>query len=157
MLSIEKIIEKDGKIVCKTNQGILKENVAVKLDPEYVGELNPFFLEKDKIYIIHEILKNFVYGDVTVFLKDHYEEPIYYNYLNIVSPTLYNLYKWKGYYILAESIDQAQLIWEKSGLSEKESDDLLFPKKITNIKSESIFPSIIDKLDWDNVIFEFIN
>lgn len=154
MLKIEEVKEENGKIICKTNQGILREGLVVMLDQNYNGDLNSFFLNPDEKYKISEVLLDEVYGDVTLILVDHEEEPIYCDYLNLITPKSYYVFKWKGYYILAESVNQAQEIWNVSKLKGKNSDDLLFPKQITRLKAEAAFPSIVSDLDWEEVLFE---
>lgn len=153
MLKIKEILEEKGEFICITNQGILKKGTVVVLDEKYKGDLNRFFLNVRDKYIVCDILKDSIFGGVTLFLNNHPEEPIYYEYLNISSLNLFNVYKWKGYYILADSLLDAQLLWEKSNLEIKKEDYLLFPKQLHKTRSESLYPSIVDE-DLENILFE---
>lgn len=85
-----------------------------------------------------------------------------------IIPTEFDVYKWKGYYILALSIEQAQRIWKTwidklsimaaDGGSQKlfkfinnlinTQDKELFPYRI-GIKCEYIFPCIVEDLEWE--------
>ena len=65
------------------------------------------------------------------------------------------MYKWNGYYILANSEEQAQRIWTSSGLSSKNGIEFeLFPKQSTRIIAESTWPCRVEDLDYENVLFE---
>lgn len=154
MLNVKKIIEENGKLICETNQGILKEGSTVTLDSDYKGELNPFFLRSDREYLVSEILNDSLYSRISLIIKGYEEEPVYCYYLNLLNRRDFNVFKWKGYYILAESIDQASEVWEKSGLVEKEQDQELFPYQLKRIKAEANNPCIVDDLDWEEILFE---
>ena len=155
MLNVKKIIEENGKLTCETNQGILKEGVMVTLDLDYKGELNPFFLRSDREYEIAELLKDDLYDKIFILIKGYEEEPVYCDYLNIIkNKPEFDVFKWKGYYILANSIDQASEIWEKSNLPEKELDQELFPHQLKRLKAEADYPCVVNDLDWEETLFE---
>ena len=92
-----------------------------------------------------------------------------------ILPINFNVYKWKGYYILANSTEQAQRIWNtyidilkiksedgNPGLLKLISklnsgiDPELFPKLVNRLKCESSFPCIVDSLEFDKEpIYEY--
>ena len=154
MIKIEKIgKDKDENLLCLTNGGILKKGSKVQLDTNYAGELNTFYLIANKIYTVEDVFVS-DYGEVTLILEGHPEEIVYCDYLKI-EPRNFNVYKWNGYYILANSEEQAQRIWTSSGLSSKNGIEFeLFPKQITRIKAESTWPCIVEDLDYEKVLFE---
>ena len=155
MLNVKKIIEENGKLICETNQGILKEGSMVTLDSDYKGELNPFFLRSDREYLVSEILNDNFYSKISLIIKGYEEEPVYCDYLNIIkNKPEFDVFKWKGYYILANSIDQASEIWEKSNLPEKELDQELFPHQLKRLKAEADYPCVVNDLDWEETLFE---
>lgn len=155
MLNVKKIIEENGKLICETNQGVLKEGSTVTLDSDYKGELNPFFLRPDREYLISEILNDSFYSKISLIIKGYEEEPVYCDYLNIIkNKPEFDVFKWKGYYILANSIDQASEIWEKSNLPEKELDQELFPHQLKRLKAEADYPCVVNDLDWEETLFE---
>ena len=111
-------------------------------------------MRPDREYLVSEILNDSLYSKISLIIKGYEEEPVYCYYLNLLNRRDFDVFKWKGYYILAESIDQASEVWEKSGLVEKEQNQELFPYQLKRIKAEANNPCIVDDLDWEEILFE---
>lgn len=113
-------------------------------------------------------------ADYLIYL-DGKPDPVKLDSIKRILPLNFNIYMWKGYYILANSTEQAQRIWDtyidilriksedgsinslklikklNSGI-----DSELFPKLISRLKCESSFPCIVDSLEFDKEpIYEY--
>lgn len=134
-------------------------------------------LSDRRTYLVENIVQsseNSNKSDYLIYLKDK-SSPICVEDVVKILPINFNIYRWKGYYILANSIEQAQRIWDtyidilkiksEDGnskslkLSKKLNsgvDSELFPRLISRLKCESSFPCIVDSLEFDKEpIYEY--
>lgn len=124
-------------------------------------------------YTISKIYENETGNKISIELLEIKEEVFNGDDFRII-PVEFDVYKWKGYYILAISVEQAQRIWQTwidklnimaaDGKPEllkyiknllNTQDKELFPYRI-KMKCEYSFPCIVKDLEWEeNPVFVY--
>lgn len=164
MSNLTKVFSSSNQEVITRNDGIIRIG----------GEVD---LADGRTYLVENIVRSSEDSNKSnylIYLKDK-SSPVKVEDIIKIHPINFNIYRWKGYYILANSIEQAQRIWDtyidilkiksEDGnskslkLSKKlnsGTDSELFPRLISRLKCESSFPCIVDSLEFDKEpIYEY--
>lgn len=164
-----KINSMKGKFYSK--KGLITKRTKVTINSDWKGGI-PGELKVGEVYTISEVM---LYNGGMVSIEEikpgiHYDvkmfEPV---------PFEYNVFNWKGHYILAKDVEQAQRIWDtwidlekmeaaergdfkrfkKITIREGKGDSELFPKQLRRLKCEAPYPCIVSELDWDEPLYEY--
>lgn len=164
MSNLTKVFSSSNQEVITRNDGIIRIG----------GEVD---LADGRTYLVENIVRSSEDSNKSnylIYLRDK-SSPVKVEDIIKIHPINFNIYRWKGYYILANSIEQAQRIWDtyidilkiksEDGnskslkLSKKlnsGTDSELFPRLISRLKCESSFPCIVDSLEFDKEpIYEY--
>lgn len=156
------------KVVIIREDGILKTGAKLIVNSEISGYSE---LDRNREYTISEVkevfkmdaVKSMIYVSLKEFPNNEYSSSIF-----SIVPTKFNVYRWKGYYILAVSEEQAQRIWNTwidnleieaadgrpklfkfvNNLINR-GDQELFPRAIKRLHTEYPFPCIIEDLNFE--------
>ena len=165
---MEEILKTDQKVVIRED-GILMAGTKLVIKPEYLVKYPN--VQRDREYIVSSVREVYdaeLYSYITYVSIEELPEVEYSAKMFSIVPTNFNVYRWKGYYILANSEEHAQRIWNTwidnleitaadgrprmyklvNNLKNKE-DQELFPRVIKRLHSEYSFPCIVKDLDFE--------
>lgn len=165
----EKIKKEEEKVVIRED-GVLKAGVKLIVRPEYAASYSG--IQRGLAYTvsgIREVYKLDMNGPMYyVSFAESLPNTEYPSSIFSIVPTNFNVYRWKGYYILATSEEQAQRIWDTyvdyleikaadgrpklhklvNNLKNR-GDQELFPRIVKRVHSEYPFPCIVGDLDFE--------
>lgn len=171
-------LKTDQQVVIRED-GILKVGTKLVIKPEYLIKYPN--IQKDREYIVssvREVYDTELFDHITYISIEELPEVEYSAKMFSIVPTNFNVYRWKGYYILANSEEHAQRIWNTwidnleivaadgrpkmyklvNNLKNRE-DQELFPRAIKRLHSECSFPCIVEDLNFEKepvFIYKFI-
>lgn len=166
MSNLTKVFNSSNQKVITRNDGIIRIGGKVELTDGNVYSVESIICSSEDS--TNNVNKYLIY-------LDGKPDPVNIEDIVNILPINFNIYRWKGYYILANSIEQAQRIWDtyidilkiKSEDGNSKSlklvkklnsgvDSELFPRLINKLKCESSFPCIVDSLEFDKEpIYEY--
>lgn len=165
---MEKELKQKQGINYVREDGILRIGTKLVISPEIIGFLE---VEREKEYRVtnvEKVIKLDSPKPIYYITLDELGERVYTDGIFSIVPTNFNVYRWKGYYILALSEEQAQRIWNTwidnleivaadgrpkmykfvNNLQNR-GDQELFPRIIRRLHSEYSFPCIVEDLEFE--------
>lgn len=165
---MEKELKQKQGINYVREDGILRIGTKLVISPEIIGFPE---VEREKEYRVtnvEKIIKLDSPKPIYYITLDGLGERVYTDGIFSIVPTNFNVYRWKGYYILALSEEQAQRIWNTwidnleivaadgrpkmykfvNNLQNR-GDQELFPRIIRRLHSEYSFPCIVEDLEFE--------
>lgn len=159
--------QKQGIYVVKED-GILEVGTKLVISPEIIGYPEIERGKEYKITNIEKVVKMDSPKPIYYLTLDGLGEREYSDGIFSIVPINFNVYRWKGYYILALSEEQAQRIWNTwidnleivaadgrpkmykfvNNLQNR-GDQELFPRIIRRLHSEYSFPCIVEDLGFE--------
>lgn len=165
---MEKELKQKQGINYVREDGILRIGVKLVISPKIIGFPEIEREKEYKVTNVEKVIKLDSPKPIYYITLDGLGERVYTDGIFSIVPTNFNVYRWKGYYILALSEEQAQRIWNTwidnleivaadgrpkmykfvNNLQNR-GDQELFPRIIRRLHSEYSFPCIVEDLEFE--------